>query len=293
MQPPTGERYGALAASSDPGGDPLMTAPAQRSARRALLSRVGGRSQYVASVLLLLGLLGVWEWASARELVHEIILPPPSEIFRAMRELFGSTFLLPHLWTTLYETLVGFVIASVSAFVIAVLLSNFAFARGVVYPYIVTFQVLPKVALAPIFITWLGFGLSSKIFLAAAISFFPVLVNTLAGFESVSEGSAALMRSFVANRWQIFYRLSLPWSLPYVFAGLKTSLTLALIGAIVAEFEGAERGLAVLIKSFSYQFQMPQVFAVLFVLGVLGLVLYGLMEYLERRIVYWNRVDSR
>jgi NitT/TauT family transport system permease protein len=253
---------------------------------------LAARSHHLASALLLLAVLGVWELASRNGLVHQIILPAPSAIFAAMRDLFTSTFLLPHLWTTLYETLVGFVIASVVAFVVAVLLSNFAFARGVFYPYIVTFQVLPKVALAPIFITWLGFGLSSKIFLAATISFFPVLVNTLAGFESVSESSSALMRSLVASRWQIFYRLSLPWSLPYVFAGLKTSLTLALIGAIVAEFEGAQRGLAVLIKSFSYQFKMPQVFAVLFVLGALGLLLYGLMEYLERRIVYWNRVDS-
>lgn len=261
-----------------------------RSAEQGPVDR--RRAQAVASVLLLVAVVVVWEWASRNDLVHQIILPPPSAIAGAMVSLFGSTFLLPHVLTTVYETLAGFLIASGSAFLLAVLLSNFAFARGVLYPYIVTFQVLPKVALAPIFITWLGFGLSSKILLAATISFFPVLVNALAGFASVSEGSLALMRSLVANRRQVFYRLSLPWSLPYVFAGLKTSLTLALIGAIVAEFEGAERGLAVLIKSFSYQFRMPQVFAVLFVLGVVGLLLYGLMEYLERRIVFWQRTDS-
>lgn len=243
------------------------------------------------AVLLLVAITLVWEWASRAGLVHAIILPPPSAVLSALGSLLTSTFLLPHIWMTVYETLVGFVLASAGAFVIAVLLSNFSFVRAVLYPYIVTFQVLPKVALAPIFITWLGFGLSSKIVLAATIAFFPVLVNTLAGLESVSEGSIALMRSLVSSRWQIFVRLSLPWSLPYVFAGLKTSLTLALIGAIVAEFEGAEQGLAVLIKSFSYQFQMPRVFAVLIVLGALGLLLYGLMEYLERRIVYWNRFD--
>jgi NitT/TauT family transport system permease protein len=222
-------------------------------------------------------------------LVHRVILPPPTEVYDALKGLLSSSFLLPHVFTTVYETLVGFLIASVTAFSLAILLSNSTFLRGMLYPYIVTFQVLPKVALAPIFITWLGFGLSSKIGLAAAIAFFPVLVNTVAGFESVSEGSRLLMRSLVATRRQIFYRLSLPSSLPYVFAGLKTSLTLALIGAIVAEFEGAKLGLAVLIKSYSFQFKMPLVFAVLIILAVVGLVLYGLMEFLERRIIFWKR----
>jgi NitT/TauT family transport system permease protein len=116
-----------------------------------------------------------------------------------------------------------------------------------------------------------------------------MLINTMVGLASASEGSVLLMRSLVANRWQMFRRLTLPSALPNVFAGLKTSLTLALIGAIVAEFEGAEYGLAVLLKSYSYQFRMGEVYAVLLILSVLGIAMYGLIELLERRICFWRR----
>ena len=242
----------------------------------------------VASIVLLTIIIGLWSLASWTELVDPIIVPAPWEIFEGLRTLLTSSFLLPHIWATAFETVLGFGIAAAASVVLAVILSNSAFIRDVLYPYLVVFQILPKVALAPIFIAWLGFGASSKVVLAAAIAFFPMLINTMVGLESASEGSILLMRSLVANRWQMFYRLTLPAALPNIFAGLKTSLTLALIGAIVAEFEGAEQGLAVLLKSYSFQFQMGLVYAVLIILSVLGIVLYGLIELIERRVVFWK-----
>lgn len=245
-----------------------------------------GRS--VASVLLLVLVIALWALASRTELFDPIIVPPPGDVLDGLRELLTSSFLLTHLWATTYETIVGFLFAALASVVLAVVLSNWSFVREVVYPYLVVFQILPKVALAPIFIAWLGFGGASKIVLAAAIAFFPMLINTMVGLESASDGALLLMRSLVANRWQTFTRLTLPSALPYIFAGLKTSLTLALIGAIVAEFEGAEFGLAVLLKSYSNQFQMGLVYAVLLILSALGIVLYGLIELIERRVCFWR-----
>lgn len=261
-------------------GEAGMVAGVPRPARRRL-----GRS--VASLLLLVAVVAGWAAASRAELVDPVIVPAPAEIWEGLRELLTSSFVLAHLWATTYETVVGFLLAAGASMVIAVVLANWAFVRDVVYPYLVVFQILPKVALAPIFIAWLGFGTSSKIVLAAAIAFFPMLINTMVGLASASEGSVLLMRSLVANRWQMFYRLTLPAALPNVFAGLKTSLTLALIGAIVAEFEGAEFGLAVLIKSYSFQFQMGRVYAVLLILSVLGIGMYLAIELLERRVCFW------
>ena len=274
--------------------DALRTAPQGEAGMAANLRAVRrqGRSsrlsRSLASVLLLVAVIAGWAAASEAELVDPVIVPAPAEIWQGLRELLSSSFLLPHLWATTYETILGFLIAAAASMVLAVVLSNWAFVRDVLYPYLVVFQILPKVALAPIFIAWLGFGAASKVVLAAAIAFFPMLINTMVGLASASEGSVLLMRSLVANRWQMFHRLTLPSALPNVFAGLKTSLTLALIGAIVAEFEGAEYGLAVLLKSYSFQFRMGRVYAVLLILSALGIAMYGLIELLERRVCFWK-----
>jgi NitT/TauT family transport system permease protein len=161
--------------------------------------------------------------------------------------------------------------------------------KEVIYPYVVAFQVMPKVVLAPIFITWFGFGMESKVVMAIAISFFPVVINTVVGLESVQENELLLMRSLVATKSQIFWKLAWPTALPAIFAGLKTSLTLALIGALVAEFVTAKEGLGTLITTFSFELKVYLVFAVIVVVSLLGLLLYGIMEFLERRIVFWRR----
>jgi NitT/TauT family transport system permease protein len=275
---------GAL--GTTPQGEAGMAASMREVGRQRRSAR-WGRS--LASVLVLVVVVAGWAAASQAELVDPVIVPAPVDIWQGLRELLTSSFLLPHLWATTYETVLGFLIAAAASMVLAVILSNWGFVRDVLYPYLVVFQILPKVALAPIFIAWLGFGVASKVVLAAAIAFFPMLINTMVGLASASEGSVLLMRSLVANRWQMFRRLTLPSALPNVFAGLKTSLTLALIGAIVAEFEGAEYGLAVLLKSYSYQFRMGEVYAVLIILSVLGIAMYGLIELLERRICFWRR----
>ena len=234
-------------------------------------------------------ILVLWEIASRAGLFSPLVLPAPSRIWDGLKILATAPWFPQHLWYTTAETLIGFVIGGIAAIALGIVMVNVRLFREIIYPYIVAFQVMPKVVLAPIFITWFGFGIESKIVMAIAISFFPVVINTVVGLESVEENEILLMRSLVASPTQTFWKLAWPTALPSIFAGLKTSLTLALIGALVAEFVTAKEGLGTLITTFSFELKVYLVFACILVVSLLGLVLYGLMEFAERRIVYWRR----
>jgi len=183
------------------------------------------------------------------------------------------------------------IILSPLSFGLLLVLWEFVSRAGLVAPIILPppTRVWDGLVLAPIFITWFGLGIESKIVMAIAISFFPVVINTVVGLESVEEHAMLLMRSLVASRRQIFWKLAWPAALPSIFAGLKTSLTLALIGALVAEFVTAKDGLGTLIITFSFELKVYLVFAVIVVVSVLGLALYGIMEYFDRKVVFWRQ----
>jgi len=251
------------------------------------------RREWPISVAVLVALLALWETASRTGLVHEFILPAPSLVAGALARLTTAGFFVEHLAVTLYETLAGFVIGCGLAFAAGVLMHAFPTVNRVVYPYVVVFQVVPKVALAPIFVTWFGFGLTSKVVMAATISFFPTLVNTIVGLGAVEEEALLLFRSLVVRRHQAFFKLALPSALPYVFAGLKTSLTFAFIGAIVGEFVGANQGIGQLVETYNFQLDIPMVFALIVVLSVVGLALYLAFEYVDRRVVFWRDPEMR
>jgi NitT/TauT family transport system permease protein len=259
--------------------------PAARRLYGALQQRPG----LVLSPLSFVLLIVVWEATSRAGLVAPIVLPPPSRVWDGLVILFTAPWFPQHVWLTTAETLIGFVLGGVAAILLGIVMVNMPLFKEVIYPYVVAFQVMPKVVLAPIFITWFGFGIESKIVMAIAISFFPVVINTVVGLESVEENASLLMRSFVASRRQVFWKLAWPTALPSIFAGLKTSLTLALIGALVAEFVTAKEGLGTLITTFSFELKVYLVFAVIIVVSVLGLALYGIMEYLDRKVVFWRR----
>jgi NitT/TauT family transport system permease protein len=247
------------------------------------------KSAAVLSPLSLVLILIVWEFVARAGLVSPLVLPAPSRVWDGLVILFTAEWFPQHVWMTTAETLLGFLIGGVTAIALGIVMVNIRLFKEVIYPYVVAFQVMPKVVLAPIFITWFGFGMESKVVMAIAISFFPVVINTVVGLESVPDDELLLMRSLVASRSQVFWKLAWPTALPSIFAGLKTSLTLALIGALVAEFVTAKEGLGTLITTFSFELKVYLVFAVIVVVSVLGLVLYGIMELLERRIVFWRR----
>jgi NitT/TauT family transport system permease protein len=238
--------------------------------------------------LVFIIVVAIWEYITTSGMVAAIILPSPSAIFRALVELVTSPFFLEHLKATLYETVVGFLMAAALGIFLGSIISQFPIMRSTLYPYIVAFQVLPKSALAPLFITWFGFGVASKLVMSAVIAFFVVTLNTMVGLESYEENEYLLMRSLQANRWQIFSKLKVPTALPFIFAGFKNGITLALVGAVVGEFVAAEAGLGLLVEVYNFQMKIPLVFAAIIVLSLTGLALYGIMELLDRKIVFWR-----
>ncbi|HZA59073.1 MAG TPA: ABC transporter permease [Solirubrobacterales bacterium] len=236
----------------------------------------------------LIAILLIWEWLSKTGRVDEIIVPAPTDIAEAFVDLVQETFFWEATWVTVQETVIGFGAGVLGAWILGTLIGVFRPFRLAFYPLVVVFQITPRVALAPVFLTWFGFGITSKIVMAATICFFPVLINVVLGLETVDRDARDLMRSFGASKWEEYRKLTLPSSLPAIFAGLKVAITLALIGAIVAEFVGATEGMGVLIKTFNFQLQVAEGFAVILALSIIGLILYGITELLESKIVFWR-----
>ncbi len=230
----------------------------------------------------------IWQIISKAEIVDPIVVPAPTDILSAFRRLINTHFFWDNTWVTTQEAVIGFVIGVSAAWALGTMIGISRLFRQAFYPLIIAFQITPRVALAPVFLTWFGFGISSKIAMAATICFFPVLINVVLGLETVDKNAQSLMRSFGAGRWETYRKLTLPSSLPAIFAGIKVAITLALIGAIVGEFVGADEGMATLIKTFNFQLLIPEGFAVLLALAILGLILYGITEFLEWRIVFWR-----
>jgi NitT/TauT family transport system permease protein len=241
-------------------------------------------------LFFLLLLLGVWELALALDWVAETILPPPDDIAVAFVDLTFSDFVWDDIGATLWESVAGFALGSALGLALAIPSGLSPIMRQMLGPYAVALQVTPRIAIAPLIIAWAGFGYNSKIWIAAIIAFFPVYVNALTG--TVDEDAREMFRSLGASRLQTFWRLMVPGSLPVLFAGLKTAAGLALVGAVVGEFISAERGLGVLVQQFSSQLAIADAFAVILMLMILGLLLYGTMEWLERATVFWLH-DSR
>ena len=249
----------------------------------------GGLVNFVLRLMLIAVTLAVWE-ALVRLLdVPAFILPTPSSIFTALYRGIASALYLNHIGITLAETLIGFVVGTVLAFALGIAVALSRSIEYFLYPFIVMFQAMPKVALAPLIIVWFGLGLTSKVVNAALVAFFPLMVNTIVGLRSAEEEKVDLMRSLAASRWQVFWMLRLPNAMPYIFAGLEIAMIFALIGAIVAEFVGAQSGLGMLIQSMNFTMDVAGQFSILFVLAILGLVLNGVIIIARRRILFWDR----
>jgi NitT/TauT family transport system permease protein len=247
----------------------------------------GGLSP-ILRLVLMAALLAIWEWAVTAFEMPAYILPAPSRIFFALYNGLRSNLYPGHIGVTLSETLLGFVVGCALAFLLGTIVALSHRVEYFLYPIIVMFQAMPKVALAPLIIVWCGLGLTSKVVSAALVAFFPLMVNTIVGLRSADEDRVNLMRSLSASRWQIFRMLQLPNALPYIFAGLEIAMIFALIGAIVAELVGAEKGLGMLIQSMNFTMDVAGQFSVLLILSVLGLVLNGAVTLVRRKVLFWD-----
>jgi NitT/TauT family transport system permease protein len=243
---------------------------------------------FLLRLLLIVVFLAAWEGIVRLFAIPLFILPAPSAIFFALWNGITSALYLDHVWVTLAETLLGFILGSALAFTFGISVALSRRVEYFLYPFIVMFQAMPKVALAPLIIIWFGLGLTSKVVSAALVAFFPLMVNTIVGLRSADEDRINLMRSLAATRGQIFWMLQLPNAMPYIFAGLEIAMIFALIGAIVAEFVGAQSGLGMLMQSMNFTMDVAGQFSVLLILSVLGLLLNSLVAEVRRRVLFWD-----
>jgi NitT/TauT family transport system permease protein len=244
------------------------------------------RKKLLTPILALTVVLLAWELATHFLSISPLILPPPSAVVKVLISKFG--YLLFNGWITFIEAFFGLCLGSIFGIALATLFLFSQTAERAIYPYAIAVKTIPLVALAPVVVVWFGNGLFSKIFLAAIIAFFPVLVNTLEGLRNVESDALDLFGVWSASRWQIFIKLRVFNALPSLFAGLKVSSSLAIVGAVVAEFIGAEQGIGFVIKSSSYFLSTDLTFAAIAVSSIVGIACFGLISLLERQIVFWK-----
>ena len=238
------------------------------------------------AVLLFVTLVGGWELSVRLFDIPNIVLPAPSAVAAALWYGMQGDF-LTHFGVTFFETIAGFFIGSATGLFLGALIGQFPLLERTLYPYVVAFQTLPKVAIAPIIVIWFGYGMASKIVITATIAFFPLLANTIVGLRAAPIEQIELMVAFTASRWQVFRLARLPQALPYIFVGLDVAIVLSVIGAIVGEFVGAQAGLGYLILQKNFNMDMAGVFAILIVLSAMGVGLHLLVNAVQRRVVFW------
>jgi NitT/TauT family transport system permease protein len=230
------------------------------------------------------GLLVVFWEAAVRLLdVPSFIVPPPSDVLEALVTEFDR--ILEHTWVTLVETLAGFALSIAIGIPLAILISYSPVLYSSVYPILVVFQSVPKIAIAPALILIVGTGLVSKTIVAFLVAFFPIVVSTTTGLRGTPPELIELSRVYRAGTLRTFRRVRFPWSLPFVFAGLRIAITLAVIGAVVAEFVGSNEGLGYLIISSSTYFNSPMAYASMVALAVMSVLLYAAVEGVERLVL--------
>ncbi|MBK3777730.1 ABC transporter permease subunit [Azospirillum brasilense] len=236
----------------------------------------------LASALLLVLLLAGWEVYCRVAGGSALVVPLPSAVLRTLWDGLAGGYLLPHLWVTTAEMAMGLAAGCTIGFLAGVLLAEVPVLRRLFYPYILASQVVPKLALGPLFIVWFGFGMTSTVVITALICFFPLLENTMTGLQQVDPNKRELFRMLRATRLQTLLRLKIPSGLPVILAGLRVAVVLALVGAVVGEFIGGRQGLGASIIAAQGMMDSTMMFALFIVITVLGMIVYQAAAGLER-----------
>jgi NitT/TauT family transport system permease protein len=230
-------------------------------------------------------LIAAWEVAARSLQISQLVLPAPSVVAAALWRGLASSYLLPHIYQTVMELVLGLLLGASIGFVGGVLLAESNRLRRLLMPYVVASQVVPKLALAPLFIVWFGFGTFPTVVITALICFFPLLENTLTALGQVDAQRLELFRMLRASRWQVLLQLKIPAGLPTIMAGLRVAVVLALVGAVVGEFVGGSKGLGALIIAAQGMMDTSLMFAVLVLITAIGLAFYQLTLALERYLL--------
>lgn len=234
------------------------------------------------STVFLIALLVVWEAAVKVFEVPAFLLPAPTDIAKLTVEEWP--LIQMHSLATIWSILTGYVAAVVFALAVSALMIRFPLVESLMMPIFVGLQSVPKIAIAPLILVWVGAGIGSKIAVVMSIAFFPIVINTMAGFKEVDRGLTDVFRSVAATERQLLIKLRLPYAVPYIFAGLRIATTLAVLGAIVAEWLAASSGLGYLVLSGSFNFNTARSFAAIIALAIIGTLFFNLMSWIETRI---------
>lgn len=247
------------------------------------------------TVLVVLGFFLLWEILVRVLHVKEFVLPTPSgalvHLFLPQPDANYNWKL--HISTTIYEFIISFVVTGIIGVGLSIMMIWSKAIRNLLMPAFIFINSLPIIAIAPIILLWLGYGLKTNILIAFLVSFFPVVVNTVTGLDDIEDDLLDLVRYLNASKWQIFYKIRIPNALPYIFSGLKICATMSVMGAIVGEFIGSDRGLGYIIINSQYAMDTPPIFSSLIVISFAGAVMYSLVVLLERMCMPWTLVKVR
>jgi ABC-type nitrate/sulfonate/bicarbonate transport system permease component len=250
-----------------------------------------GASHWLPPVVIIVCVLGVWEGLVRLFVVPEWLLPAPSAIGVELHD--SASLLWGHTLVTLEEVLIGFGLALGVGIFLAIGIAYSRLLERSVYPFVIASQTIPIIAIAPLLLIWLGYGLSPKIVVVALISFFPIVVNMVDGLKAVDVDMIDMMRTMGASRWQIFTKLQMPSSLPSLFSGTKIAIAVSVIGAVIGEWVGARAGLGYLMTVSAPYFLTARVFAAIFILSVMGIALFVTVALLERVLLPWYHSQRR
>lgn len=243
------------------------------------------RKRFAAFLVFAL-IVAIWEggvWLSG---VKEYLLPPPSTVWREFMK--RHDIVLGGAWVTTQEIVAGYLLAIIVSVPLALAVAYSRFMEEAVYPAVVFLQIVPKIAIAPLFIIWFGFGFAPKLLLVFLLSFFPIVVASIAGFKSVDPEIMDFARTTGAGGWKMFAKIRLPQALPDIFTGLKVGAALSATAAVVAEFVASDKGLGYLLLQYNGNLDTPMVFAIIVLLSLIGVAVYYVVEIIERFTIPWH-----
>ncbi|MCY1157116.1 MAG: transporter permease [Citricoccus sp.] len=243
---------------------------------------------WITTPALLIVLFVVWEVTVKALGISTLILPPPSLVFEQLGQTLGEPTTWTNVRVTVTEIVLGFLAGTAAGVLVGVILGKLPLLEASVRPLIIALEVIPKVALIPLFVIWFGFGMTTKVVIAGLLAFFPVMLNVLLGVRSVDRGHRDVMQSINASRWQTFRHLEYKSMMPHVFAGMETAIVLAVIGTIVGEYLGGNEGLGYMVVKTLNELNAPALFAVILMLATVGLIMYFIVTSFKRVAIPWH-----
>ena len=259
-------------------------------AERAAPHRKSWARRAAPPAIAIVGLIALWWIVVAAFSIPNYIIPSPIDVLGSFRDDYST--LLSNLWPTVIESVLGFLVGNIVAIVLAIVFVHWKTAERAFFPVAVFIRTVPIVAIAPVLVVILGYGYAPKIIIAALISFFPTLVNMVRGLQAVDQQSLELLRVLSASRREVFVKVRIFASLPYLFSSLKIAATSSVIGAIVAEWVGSQKGLGYLIIQATYNFRVPLLWATMIVASIFATVFFALIGITEKLVVTWDAKEA-